>query len=166
MSWFGNGNSKRLKVRKTISRLLNTTTSLASHLTIDADTDQRDDLRVGRITPVVLLPLSGDSSEDNLNLGLTRDLSSEGMAISTLGSIAVGERLAIGIGKDDDFAVLLGECVRSEPIGYGFFESGVNVLEVLPSHDFMPLKNFAHFLEGNPPKSLIELLDKVDSTTA
>ena len=158
MNWFSDG--KQAKVRRTINGFLNATTSVESHLQIDPSADQRDDGRIDRITPVVMLPLCEDYNEDGLNLGLTRDLSCEGMAISSLGSVPVGEKLAIGIGSGDMFCALLCECVRCAPIGYGFFESGVRILEVLHSRDFFALKNFANYLERNPPKNLLALVQE------
>lgn len=156
MSWFNS--NKKADVHRTINRILNSTVSIVSHMQIDAATDQRDDIRVARTTPVVILPLTNEDEEDQITMGLTQDLSCEGMAISTLGELPVGIELAIGIGSGGDFSVFLCECVRSQAIGYGFYESGVHLHELLPSKDYVPLKQFAHYLEATPPKSMLSLL--------
>lgn len=160
MSWFSN--DRNAKVRSAANHFLNVSTKVAAHFPLDPDMDQREDGRIGRITPVVLLPLGVDYSENNLNLGLTRDMSSEGMAVSSLGPIPVGEQLVVGIGIGDEFCAFLAQCVRSQPIGYGFFESGVHLKEVLTSREFMALKEFAQYLQDNPPRDLVALVENAD----
>lgn len=161
MSWFFNGNeNKRQAVRRTLNRLLNTSMSLESRLSLAPENDKRVDSRITRNTPVVVLPLDGVA--EDLNLAVTTDLSSEGMALTSLGPIPTGSQLAVGIGDiEEEFHVFLAECVRSRPIGYGYFESGIRIVELLPAKRFDELKDLVQHLEKNPPTSLFALREGV-----
>lgn len=156
MSWFSK--NKKTDVHRTLARILNSTVSVKSHMPIDPAADQRIDSRITRTTPVIVLPLDQEGEESQLTIGLTLDVSCEGMALATLGTLPKDCRLAVGLGRDDDFSVLLCECVRSVPIGFGYFSSGVLVVEVLPVNDFVALKEFAQYLEANPPVSSLSLV--------
>lgn len=152
MSWFSN--RSKTDVHRTVNRLLNSTLTLESFVQVNAD--QRKDQRILRTLPVVILPL-GQTSESELTVGLTQDLSCEGMALTTLGPLRLDSELAIGLGDGDHFTVLLCVCKRHTSLGFGFFESGIQIEEVLPARDFQPLREFAEYLEANPPTTVLSL---------
>ena len=148
MAWLGTQNP-RVEVHRTLIRILNTSCACEWGA---AEADRRQDSRVPRTTPVVILPLVADHQDAGPTLGLTKDMSCEGMAVTTLGTLPVDANLAVGIGGNTDFSVMLCRCVHCQPIGYGFYESGVHVREMLDANDFVPLKNYAHYLENELPK--------------
>lgn len=156
MNWFSNNN--KADVHRTINRILNSTVSIESHMAVNSDADKRDDIRVPRTMPVVILPLADVSEDEQITVGLTQDLSCEGMALVTLGPLPIDTEMAVGIADGESFTVLLCESRRREAIGFGFYESGVHIKEVLPAKDFMPLREFADYLETNPPKSILSMV--------
>ena len=158
MPWFFSGNDEQQQqVRRAMNRFLNNTTSIQSHLEIAPERESRNDSRISRMVPVAILSLSDDTTEENLNLGVTRDLSSEGMAIVSLGHLSVARQLTGCIGNHDEFLVFLGERVRCDSIGYGFYETGIRIIELLTPNDCPVLRDFTSFLERSPPKGILEV---------
>lgn len=159
MSWlFRSKVDHKQSVRRNLSRLINTTTSLASHIAIDPSRDNRVEHRIVRHLPVVVLPLDGDAKADAVFVGLTLDISSEGFCISTLGSLQAESKVAVGIGVEDDFVVVLCRCCRSDAIGYGYYRSGLEALEQLCETDYAALRELGQYVEANPPLSTMSML--------
>lgn len=156
MSWFTN--NEKVHVQRTLGRILNRTLAVSSHFEIDHEHDQRLESRSPRVTPVLVLPLTSNDEESLVRIGLTQDISCQGLSLATLGKLAVGGEYAVGMGNREDFAVLKFCCVRTESMGYGYFASGLFATQVLSVADFVALRELAEHLESNIPVSELNFL--------
>ena len=151
MSWFTTDN--KLDIQRKLERIMNKTVSVGSHVPIEKDVDERFDDRSHRLTPVVLLQLTDQSDCPQITTGLTKDISIEGLGVTTLGTLEPGSTYAVGIGDRDEFTVLGCRCVRSDALSYGYYANGLQVEDILSEVDFVSLKEFAEYLRDNPPQS-------------
>lgn len=156
MSWFGN--NEKIRVQRTLGRVLNRTTPVISHFEVDNEHDQRLDSRNYRMTPALALPLVANDAGSNIKIGLTQDISCQGLSLATLGKLVEQQEYAIALGKQDDFVVLRCRCVRTASLGYGYHTSGLHAIEVLSTPDFAVLQELAEHLEKHAPLSELDLL--------
>lgn len=155
MSWFTKDN--KLEIQRKIERILNKTMSIGSHISVGKDVDERFDDRSERLTPVVLLQLTDQANAPQITTGLTKDISIDGLGVTTLGTLEVGGTYAVGIGEREEFTVLGCRCVRSDALTYGYYANGLQVEDILSEVDFESLKEFAEYLRDNPPQSSLPM---------
>lgn len=151
MPWFTT--DYKQEIQRKLERILNKTISVGTHVPIEKDADERSDDRSERLTPVVLLQLTEQSDCPQITTGMTKDISIEGLGVTTLGMLEPGSNYAVGIGEGEEFTVLGCRCVRSDPLSYGYYANGLQVEHILSEVDFVSLKEFAEYLRDNPPQS-------------
>ena len=156
MGWFSS--DEKIKVQRTLGRILNRTLPVISHYEVDSEHDQRVESRNHRMTPVLALPLNAGDEGSGIRIGLTQDISCQGLSLATLGKLIEKEEYVVALGKREDFNVLKCCCVRTSSLGYGYFSSGMHALEVLSAHDFAVLHELAEHLEKHAPLSELDLL--------
>ena len=100
--------------------------------------ENRGKTRCNRSLPVLLLPLQNH----NLMIGearyaITKDISSDGLGLSLmLPKPMSAETVIVGFWNDSNTIFFLGEVRQNMPIGGGFFQMGVQVMEKADPADF------------------------------
>lgn len=153
MSWFTKTNKQ--EIQRKLERLLNKTVSVTSLVEIDEDVDERFDDRSERLTPVILLRLVEGEEAPQITTGVTKDMSIEGLGVTTLGKLEAGSRYAVGLGQGEEFSVFECRCVRSDPLGFGYFANGLAATDLLSTVDFVSLKEFGDYLAAHPPAAAL-----------
>ena len=139
------GNPKSNEIRKATARLINTSFSLQSDYPEQAGVNEkRGESRITRIMPVAVF--LGDNSESSIFVGFTRDLSLEGMALLTTREVPLSEFLVV-VGDRDHRTALRVQCMQSRSIGFGCYQSGLKITEVLRGAKYSPLLDYVAFLE-------------------
>ena len=128
-----------------MGRLINASFSFKKqHPELAGIEEGRTDTRNNRLMPVAIF--LGGHDEDSVLIGFTRDLSIEGVGLVTTREIPLGELLLV-IGGSDDRCVLRANCLHSHTIGYGCFQAGLRLTQILQAADYAPLLEYVDYLE-------------------
>ena len=93
--------------------------------------DSRWEDRSCRTIPVVLAPYDdGRPIVDEATIALTKDISSQGMALVLTHPFRAGQ-VVVGIRQEDHLECLLGEIRQNAPLGAGFWQIGIELIEHL-----------------------------------
>ena len=122
---------KPFAVHKVIRRLINN----SSPNTIPLDGDARWEIRCNRTIPVLLAPYDHDElSVSEAAYALTKNLSSQGLAL-VLPQPFRAEQVVVGFWSGDDAQFVLGHVRQNVPLGGGFWQLGLEAMELLCAHD-------------------------------
>ena len=145
MFWQKLTNRDAVDVHRVMGRFLNR--SFASKSLTECEHEARREKRTCLVLPVIVLTANdAQSNDDAVHSGLTHNISCDGMAIFTEGKIPEGH-VIVGLGPLDDWHVL--KCTRlwCSAAGYGYFETGLHIDKVLPTHDLEPIRKYVAALE-------------------
>lgn len=135
MFWFAS-RSKHLAVHKVIRRLINN----SSPNTIPLDGDARWETRCNRTIPVLLAPYDHDElSVSEAAYALTKNLSSQGLAL-VLQQPFRAEQVVVGFWAGDGAHFVLGHVRQNVPLGGGYWQLGLEAMEMLCPHDSAEFK--------------------------
>ena len=101
----------------------------------DEGLNRREDMRSERSFPVLLAPNVEDPDTQlaNVRLGITHDLSCEGVGIVTLGRVGYEDALIVTRGTDDDLLAFEGQLRNERHIGFGYFINGIQLTRRIES---------------------------------
>lgn len=148
MMWFANKPDDSVDVRRLMARILNRSFSSGMLMDVNPEQEGRQESRSNVISmPVIAVAVDDDpSSELDIKSGVTQDISCEGLAILSKGSIPEGD-VIVAFGPFDDWSVLNCTCLWTARVGYGYFQAGMHIDKVLPPHDYDPVKRYIAALE-------------------
>jgi hypothetical protein len=126
MLWF-QSRDKHAEVHRVIRRLINASTPNR----IPLRGESRWELRSNRTIPVLLVPYDDNElSVGELAYGLTKNLSGQGLAL-VLHQPLRADRLVVGIWSGNEAHFVSGEVRQSIALGGGFWQIGVEAVELL-----------------------------------
>lgn len=141
------GNPTTNEIRKTTARLINTSFSLQNEYPEQGGvSEKRVESRILRMMPVAIF--LGGESDSSILTGFARDLSLEGIGLVTTRELPRSELLMV-IGDLEQRTALRGQCLQSRPIGYGCYQSGLKILEVLRGAKYTPLFDYVAYLDNS-----------------
>lgn len=149
MFWF-NKRDKHFAVHKVIRRLINNSTPGR----IPLEGDARWETRSNRTIPVLLVPYDhNEVSVDEAAYALSKNLSSQGLAL-VLSQPFRAEQVVVAFWSGDEAHFVLGRVRQNVPLGGGFWQLGLEAMELLPpgdSEDLMRLVPLAARLDPSVP---------------
>ena len=141
------GNPTTNEIRKATARLINTSFSVQNEYPEQAGvSEKRVESRTLRMMPVALF--LGGESDSSIFTGFARDLSLEGIGLVTTREVPRGELLLV-IGDRQQRTALRAQCRQSRPIGFGCYQSGLKIVEVLRGTKYGPLFEYVDYLDNS-----------------
>tara|TARA_B100002052_G_C15579748_1_gene461716 strand:+ start:166 stop:618 length:453 start_codon:yes stop_codon:yes gene_type:complete len=144
--WF---NKQKKEVALTMGRVINASADVCNPME-DEDVNRREDMRSIRSFPVLLAPHTEDPDTQlsRVCLGITRDLSCEGVGVVTLGRVGFEEALIVTRGTDDNLLAFRGELRNERHLGFGYFINGIQLLRRLENNCLASIEKLIHELES------------------
>ncbi|TWU09588.1 PilZ domain protein [Symmachiella macrocystis] len=132
--FFFKNHRKRNEVNAFMRRLADRTTP-----TLRSDSETRQELRVNRSLPVLLIPLVDEKPNVELTaFGVTKNLSSLGAAILTQRPVTT-DLVAVGFWHENHCDFIQGEIRYRKPVEGGYWQFGLQLREVIPRGEFRVL---------------------------
>jgi hypothetical protein len=135
--WFFSDNKKKSKVQSLVLKLVNNHCPALRASTEDARVDSRVNLSIA----AWLVPIQ----DSRLQLAeafkaVTKDFSSGGISI-VVDRPRAFEQAVLALWIDGEMAYILCEATHLSPMGGGFFQIGLRLLEVVSPYDYPGLEN-------------------------
>ncbi|WP_339912064.1 hypothetical protein [Symmachiella dynata] len=132
--FFFKNRRKRNEVNAFMRRLADRTTP-----TLRNDSETRQELRVNRSLPVLLIPFIDERPNVELTaFGVTKNLSSLGAAILTQRPVT-SDLIAVGFWNEDYCDFIQGEIRYRKPVEGGYWQFGLQLREVIPRGEYRVL---------------------------
>lgn len=144
--WF---NKEKKEVALTMGRVINASVDLRNPMQ-DEGVNRREEMRSVRSFPVLLAPNVDDSEVQlaNVRLGITRDLSCEGVGVVTLGRVGYESALIVTRGTDENLLAFQGQLRNERHLGFGYFINGIQLTRRLESGCLPEIERLIHELEA------------------
>lgn len=154
--WAFSKRNRQREVQKLLFRVINRSTPNLPH----GLGEIRGESRNQRTIPVLLLLETGEGTETVY--AITKDLSSTGLSI-ILSRPVSKTRITIGFWIEDEPRFLLGEVRGNVPLGGGFWQLGIQAMEVLSLADYPLLVELVPLVEQLAPQRQQENAETVAS---
>jgi hypothetical protein len=144
-----NTRKKRLEVQRFLRRAIDTTTPNVPPY----EGNTRKENRSNRSTPVLLVPFDdGVAVAEKAIYALTKDLSGDGIALVLRESFS-GNRVVIGFMLDGLPGFALGDAKQNVLLGGGFWQLGVELVELISPHSCESLEALVPLVERLAPST-------------
>ena len=139
--------AKEKDVRRLMGRLINNTCNYDAEYKEAEYRQARSESRCERQIPVLLAPVEVQSETDTpVIIGVTRDICCLGLSVITQERIPECQSLVV-IGDHASRIALQGQTRHCRHLGYGLYQSGIQLLEVLNQHSAATLIEYVDTLE-------------------
>ncbi len=136
------GNRKKTDVGQSLQILVNRSISSQHTAKPHEIKELRTEVRHQRLLPLLITPLLATEAElvEHLGPAITHNVSDEGLSIISYGKISTTDILTV-VCDENDVSLLHCEIRHAQHIGFGYWQRGVRVNEVLRWGPFAKLRN-------------------------